>query len=104
MGTVDEGESFFRRFWPEARAVSDTKKQLYRAFGLESGSVSQFAGPKVWGRGLKAVLAGNTGGVPVGDVRQMPGQFLVHNDEIVWEHRAKTSADHPDFASLSRVS
>ncbi|HEY7546961.1 MAG TPA: AhpC/TSA family protein, partial [Blastocatellia bacterium] len=86
--------------WPEARAIADREQRFYKAFGLGRGSFGQLIGLRVWARGIKAMRKGNRAGLPVGDVRRMPGFFLVRGDQIIWEYRSKNSADHPDFARI----
>jgi hypothetical protein len=58
-------------------------------------------GPKLWLRGARALLKGHSLAKPRGDVRQMPGAFLVRRGEIVRAHYAEHSADHPDLAELA---
>jgi hypothetical protein len=103
MGSVDEGFRFFDRFWPEARAVSDPDKFFYRAFALNRGSLRQMLGPSVWRKGLEATRKGNTIGMPIGDVRQMSGAFLVQKDAVLWQHDYRHSGDHPEFSRIPEM-
>jgi hypothetical protein len=100
QGTVEDGEEFFRREWPQARAVADRDQLFYKAFGLKRGSLGQLLGPSVWARGIEAMRKGNRAGRPAGDVKMMPGFFLMRGDQIIWEYKSKNSADHPDFARI----
>ena len=91
----------FDRLWPEARTVSDEALNLYRAFGLERGGVSQMFRPAAFAAGVRATLKGHTIGVPVGDVWIMPGLFLVRGDgSIDWHHEFAHAGDHPDFSAI----
>lgn len=83
--------------------ISDPAQDLYRAFHLARGGVSQVVGTRVWGTGLKSLLAGHLPGVPVGDVWQMPGVFLVHNGRVLRAFRHATSGDRPDYVALAAV-
>lgn len=100
MGTPEQGEEFFARFDPEARAVSDPDKELYRAFGLERGTVWSLMGPSVWWSGTKAMLKGNGMGLPVGDPMMMPGVFLIHAGRVVWRQVSETSGEALRFDEL----
>jgi hypothetical protein len=100
MGSVEEGLAFFDRFWPEARAVSDPEKFFYQAFALNQGSLRQMLGPSVWKKGLEASRKGNTIGMPIGDVRQMPGAFVVRKEAVLWQHDYRHTGDHPDFTKI----
>lgn len=103
QGSVDDGEAFFQRLWPEARAVSDRSKTFYAAFGLERAGFKEMFGPEVLACGIRAARNGSYGGKPVGDTRLMPGAFLVHGNEVLWAHDYRHIADHPDFAQVAQV-
>ena len=99
-GTAAQGAAFFRRSWPEARAVSDATKRFFTAFSLKRGSVSQLFGPEVIMRGLQATLKGHGIGRPVGDTLLMPGMFLVQKDQLLWQHQYRHVGDHPDYVEV----
>ena len=76
--------------------IHDADQSLYRAFGLKQGSWRQLAGPKVWFRGLSAsLIGGHKVGRPAGDVRQMPGMFLLDRCEVVRSFRHASASDRP---------
>jgi len=85
MGALEESAAFFDERWPEARAVSDPTKELYRAFGLTRGSAGQLLGPRVLWSGLAAFVR-HGAGKPVGDPMMMSGWFLVDGERVLWEH------------------
>ena len=95
LAGVEEGEEILDHYWPGARAVSDPEKRFYRAFGLHQGSFNQLLGPRVVWAAAKSALKGNAPGRAQGDVRTMPGMFLVENGEIVWQHDFRYSGDYP---------
>lgn len=103
LGTPEECRTFFDKFDPDARAVSDPSEEFYTAFGLRRGSASNFISPAVFGAGLRAVMKGNLVGKPVGDVWMMPGAFLVRDGVVHWKHIAEHTGDHPDLAEVARV-
>ncbi|MEM7344962.1 MAG: AhpC/TSA family protein [Chloroflexota bacterium] len=100
QGSIDDGQTFFDHAWPEARAVADLPKNLYRAFGLEQGGMREMFGPEVWACGIRATLKGKRVGLPVGDPWMMPGLFYVADDRILWQYDFKHAGDHPNFAAL----
>lgn len=102
MGTEEEGQALTARFGlADLPRISDPDRRLYQEFELSRGSVSQVAGPRVWLRGLKAILTGNLVGTPKGDVLQLPGAFLLSDGKIVKAFRHATSADRPDYCQLA---
>ena len=104
QGDVAEGQAFFRKLWPEARAVSDTDKTYYQAFNIRRASWSEALGPSVLACGVRTSAKGYANGVPTGDVWQMPGMFAATADgRIIWQHDFAHVADHPDFAQLPQL-
>lgn len=103
MGSVAEGETFFAKAWPEARAVSDPSKLFYKAFSLGRGSFRQVFGPEVLACGLRAASKGHIVGKVVGDPWQMPGLFLVQGPNVLWSHDFAHIGDHPDLTALPAI-
>ena len=97
---VAEGDEFFAKFFPEAKAVSDPDCTLYEAFGIGRGGLGELFSPSVWACGFRAMKRGHGVGKVAGDPWRMPGFFLLRDGEIAWEHRSRHAADHPDFSSL----
>jgi hypothetical protein len=101
MGTDPEAASVFSSFGlTDMSRVSDPEATLYRAFGLERGGWAQVAGPSVWLPGAAAIIKSGIG-TPRGDVRQMPGVFLVRHGAIVKAFRHDHTSDMPDYDRLA---
>lgn len=100
QGDIDQGEAFFKKLWPEARAVSDSDKRFYTAFGLERGGMREMFGAGVWSCGVRAATKGHSIGAPVGDPWMMPGLFLFDEDRPIWSHDFAHAGDHPDWSTL----
>jgi len=103
LGSVEEGEGFFARHWPTARAVADSGQRFYAAFGLVHGGLLQLFGPSVWMAALRAALRGNGVGRPVGDPLTMPGILLIEGDRILWRHPLRHIGDQPDFRKIPHI-
>ncbi len=101
QGSPTEGRAFMRRYWPEARAVADPDAVFYEGLGIGRGGVLQMFHPGVAPALVRAGLAGHLGGEGSGgDTRRMPGLFVTRGGAILWSHRAKHQADHPDFERI----
>ena len=84
--------------------IHDRDQSLYKAFGLKHGSLWQVAGPKVWWRGMFAGLFnGHGAGRPTGDVRQMPGMFLLDRCEVIRSFRHASTCDRPLYEAFVRA-
>ena len=97
---MTEGREFFDEFWPEARAVSDPKGEIFSAMGVSRASLRQIFGPGVWVKALQAMKKGYRPGRAIGNPWLLPGIFLVENGSIRWQWRFKNIGDHPDFGAL----
>jgi hypothetical protein len=85
--------------------VSDTDMSLYDYFGLDKGNFWQLHGLKVWLRGLKAGLIdghGLTLDNKLGDYAQMPGVFVIYEQQIKAKFIHRSAADRPDYLKIVR--
>jgi hypothetical protein len=78
---------------------SDPERRLYQAFDLSRAAWWQLFGPRVWGRGLAAIVRHGQGAID-GDGFQMPGAFVLREGRITRAFRHQTAADRPDYLQL----
>ncbi len=52
---------------------------------------------------IRAMFRGHFPGRPGGNLRVMPGLFLIRDGAIVWEHEFAHAGDHPDLADLPGI-
>jgi hypothetical protein len=99
-----EARELFARFGLDGVArVSDPRRELYRAFGLQQGRLRQLLGLRVWWRGFFAgILHRHGAGALKGDGRQMPGVFLLRGGELVSEFRHRFASDRPDYGRVAQ--
>lgn len=96
MGTRDETAAFAKRFAVPFPLVCDPDKKLYRAFELKRMPAWHFLSPTVALKGVAAMAQGHVAGLPQGDVRQLPGVFIIGSGgRILFSHHAQNPADHP---------
>lgn len=96
MGTQEESAAFQMKFDIPFPLISDPKGQLYKAFGLKHLSALGLLSPAVTVKGLLAVSKGHGIGIPIGDVRQLPGVFIINIEgRIVYSHFSRDPSDHP---------
>jgi peroxiredoxin len=87
----------------EVERICDAERQLYRAFGLERGTLRQVLGLRAMVRGVDAAIVRRHGmGRPSADPFQMPGIFLLAEGRVVGRFRHKSAADRPDFLALCK--
>jgi peroxiredoxin len=94
---------FFAKYgagdWPR---ISDPDQTLYDTFEIPNGSFSQLLGPRNWWWGAKALFGKGHGvGWPVGNVRRLPGSFLLHHGRVLKAFRGEASSDRPDYCEIA---
>ena len=98
--TEAEGRRFFTEAWPEARAVSDSNYQFFRAFDVSKASLRELLGPGVWIRALTAAGRGYLPGWPTGNPSLLPGILLLKEGRVIWKWKFRNIGDAPDFSRL----
>ena len=101
MGTPSESAEFAEKFKVPFPIVADPQKKLYRKFELRQMSTLGFLSPSLALKGVAAIVGGHGIGMPQGDVRQLPGVFIINTaGEIVYSHFSSNPADHPDAQTI----
>ena len=96
LGTVEETASFKKRFDVPFAMIADPEKRLFEAFRLKRAATGALFSAKVFFSGMKTMAKGHGLGVPQGDVRQLPGVFIVDTaGRIIFSHHASDPSDHP---------
>jgi peroxiredoxin len=101
MGTPAESAEFAAKYNVPFPIVADPGKNLYRKFDLKQMSPLEFFSPSVALKGVAAIIGGHGIGMPQGDVRQLPGVFVINTaGEILFSHFSNNPADHPDAETI----
>jgi peroxiredoxin len=88
--------NFCRQRKVDLDCLGDPDRQAYHAVGLEQGSLMEVAGPQLVKDLVRAGRKGSLPGIPVGDVTQRPGTFVVAPDgRVALAHYNRDSSDHP---------
>ncbi|MBB6051359.1 AhpC/TSA family protein [Armatimonas rosea] len=93
MASEAQAAPFFASFGlGDLPRFADPRQQLYKAFGLQRMRWWEVFTPRFWLKGI-AMTTRNGGGLPVGDVFQLAGAFVVFQGRIVQEIRTARSSD-----------
>ncbi|WP_147869372.1 peroxiredoxin-like family protein [Stieleria maiorica] len=103
MGDNESSRAFFEAYGlGDVHRISDPDCRLYRGYELGRGRVGQLFGLSVFWRGFKCAILNRHGvGKLGGDGFQMPGAFLVRDNQIVRAFRHQTAASRPDYCSVA---
>ncbi len=85
----------------DAHHFSDPEGRLYRAFGIGHAGPGFLLDPRLWARGLAALVSGHGLGVPRGDVHRLAGVFLLHKGQVVRGRPLATVYERPDYLTLA---
>ena len=97
LGTPEETATFKTQFGVPFSMIADPRKHLFKAFQLKQASTMALLSLGMAVKGLSAMVRGHRMGIPKGDVRQLPGVFIIDTDgRIRFSHFASDPADHPD--------
>lgn len=103
LGTVEETAAFRTQFHVPFPMIADPEKQLFKAFQLKQATPKALLSIGMAMKGLGALARGHGIGIPKGDVRQLPGVFIIDTDgRIRFSHFARDPADHPAADVLLR--
>jgi peroxiredoxin len=101
LGNPEETADFKARFDVPFPMIADPQKRLFAAFQLKQASTGSLLSLGMAAKGLSAMAKGHRIGIPRGDVRQLPGVFIIDTDgRIRFSHYSKDPSDHPDPEDL----
>ncbi|BDS09426.1 SelL-related redox protein [Aureispira anguillae] len=79
--------------------ISDPDMSLYEYFGLQKGSFRELYGLKIWWRAM-GLNYGSETRQPLGNMKQMPGIFVIKDGKIISSFVHKSAADKPDYLKI----
>ena len=101
LGTREETVAFKVKYDIPFEIIVDPDRRLFRAFQLPQASGKSLLSVGMAIKGLSAMARGHGIGVPKGDVRQLPGVFIIDaGGTIQFSHYAKDPSDHPGADEL----
>ncbi len=101
MGSPEQTTAFVKQFEILCPMIADPNRHLYQAFGLKMASALDLLAPSLAIKAVAAMAEGNKVGMPIGDIRQLPGVFILDTrGRIVFSHQAKDAADQPGAETI----
>jgi peroxiredoxin len=86
----------------DAHLISDTKREIYKSFGLSLGRFYQLFSMRVWLRGiiLSLVKGHSLIGKQAGEAFQMPGVFYINKGEVLASFQPEYASERFNVASF----
>jgi peroxiredoxin len=102
LGAEEKALAFFIPYGLETiPRFADPDGRLYETFGLARAELRQYLNQESILRMLVAWLNGHFVGLPAGDIKRMPGAFLIKDGEIRKAFRHTLVSDRPDYLALA---
>jgi hypothetical protein len=104
MGNPAQARDFKRSRNISFPLLSDTSQRSYNAYGLGRFNFAAELSGGSLGAVFQQATKGNFAGIPVGDITQLGGTFLIDQSGIAhFVHRDRTSSDFPTISTLQKV-
>ncbi len=89
---------------PSVTCFVDHHAEVYRQYGLEQSSLRQFLSPGLAKASVRAIAGGHSQGKATGDVKMLPGTFVVDvHGRVQWAYYSEHAGDHPDIDEVIRA-
>ncbi len=101
MGQPKHARKICGRKAPSVTCLTDDTSGTHKTYGLTRIFGLQALSPKMAAAGARATLRGHKQGKPTGDVKMLPGTFIVDQAGIIhYAYYSDHAGDHPDIAKL----
>jgi len=104
LGEPKHARRYCGQLAPSLTCYCNQAGDIYRAYGLGRGSAGQLVNPGLWTATLRATLRGHVQGKATGDVKMLPGTFIINRQGVVqYVYYSQHAGDQPDFGELLRA-
>ena len=103
MGEPKHIDRYCTRLAPSITCLTGNAggEEAYHAYGLREGGFQEIASLDVLKAGFRAMRNGYVGGKPSGNVKMLPGTFIIDRvGKVAYTFYSKHVGDHPDVAAL----
>ena len=101
MGEPKHAERYCGKLAPSITCLTNETTMPYQTYGLQQGKLGELMSPAVVVASVRALARGSSQGEAIGDVKMLPGTFIVDNQGIIqYAYYSKHAGDHPKIADL----
>lgn len=101
LGEPKHARRFCGRLAPSVTCYCNQQADVYRAYGLERGGLRQALNPGLLLASARAAAGGHVQGEATGDVRMLPGTFVVDKAGVIrYVYYSQHAGDHADIPAL----
>lgn len=104
MGEPKHIERYCGKIAPSLTCLARDDGAAYDAYGLREGGLKAFASMDVIKAGLRAFTQGHMQGKGIGNVKMLPGTFIVDTSgKITFTYYSQHAGDHPEPDALLKM-
>ena len=101
MGEPKHAERYCGKLAPSITCLTNETTMPYETYGLQQGKLGELMSPAVVVASVRALARGSSQGEAIGDVKMLPGTFIVDKQGIIqYAYYSKYAGDHPKIADL----
>jgi peroxiredoxin len=101
MGEPKHAERYCGKLAPSITCLTNETTMPYESYGLQQGKLGELMSPAVVVASVRALARGSSQGEAVGDIKMLPGTFIVDKNGIIqYAYYSKHAGDHPKIADL----
>ena len=101
MGEPKHAERYCGKLAPSIACLTNETTMPYETYGLQQGKLGELMSPAAVVASVRALARGNMQGEPIGDVKMLPGTFIVDKNGVTqYVYYSKHAGDHPKISDL----
>jgi hypothetical protein len=101
LGQPKHARNLCGRLAPSLTCYVDDGTNIYKQYGLEQSTLGQLLSPSMAVASARALSKGHVNGEVTGDVKMLPGTFLVDvHGRVQWLYYSTHPGDHPKIADI----
>jgi peroxiredoxin len=101
MGEPKHAERYCGKLAPSITCLTNETTMPYQTYGLQQGKLGELISPAVVVASVRALRRGSSQGETIGDVKMLPGTFIVDKQGIIqYAYYSKHAGDHPKISDL----
>ena len=101
IGQPKHARRYCGKLAPSLDCYTNQETDVYQTYGLRQGGLGQLLSFGVMKAGMRANVAGFRQGKATGDVKMLPGTFIVDTEGIIqYAYYSRHVGDHPPISNL----
>jgi peroxiredoxin len=101
LGEPKHAERYCGNLAPSVDCYCNQTADVYEVYGLQRAGVTALLNPGMAKAAMRASSKGHTQGKATGDVKMLPGTFIVDTQGVIrYAYYSSHPGDHPDLPEL----